>query len=137
MARTKKEVILSDDQINSRLHCLKSAAVGIEADLQSLINASGKLWYTRLEIMEKYLQLTKDIQAMSLYLNKNNAIPGFLTYSITNALQIDDSVDKNVKLNYWNDTSLEVARQAITYYVINRLEKVVCRDKFLNIPFFK
>jgi hypothetical protein len=136
MPSTKKN-ILSDDQINSRLHCLKSAAVGIEAELQNLINASGKIWYTKNEIMEKYLQLNKDIQAMSLYLSKNNTIPGFLIYSITNALQINDSVDKNLKLHYWNDTSLEVARQAITYYVINRLDKVVCRDRFLNIPFFK
>lgn len=125
--------------LETRLGALKEVSNNIHNRLERLINLEGeRRYFHTFDILKIHQELIADVLSMSLYLSKDKSkLVIFIIHSITSSLQMPSDAQIDLRECYFNIQSLEIARQSVNYHVINKLEKVVIKDTYLNIPYFK
>ena len=125
---------ISTEQLETRKAVLIEKASKLHKDLQGLLNLYRETaFFTPLDILKIQRELISNVLSLEPYLDKSKSkMLLFIIYSINNSINIPVS-----KICYFHTTSLELARQCVNYYILLKIDKVVCKEEFLNIPYFK
>ena len=130
---------ISTEQLETRKAVLIEKASKLHKDLQGLLNLYRETaFFTPLDILKIQRELISNVLSLEPYLDKSKSkMLLFIIYSINNSINIPNECLSVSKICYFHTTSLELARQCVNYYILLKIDKVVCKEEFLNIPYFK